>query len=93
MEIDQLSGQVLMPDNTMPTTAYIDELIKNLPQENQLQFDTSGVDVSAKLSIAVYIVRDSSGKLNVNLPEIARSINTANTYFKHIGISFSILSI
>jgi hypothetical protein len=93
MEIDPLSAQVQLPDRTIPTLEYIDELIKNLPQENNLQFDTSSVDLSAKLSIAVYIVRDNKGQVNINLPELAQSISFANTCFKHIGLSFSVLSI
>jgi hypothetical protein len=93
MKIDQLSAQAQLPDRTIPTSAYIDELIKNLPRENQLPYDTSSADLSAKLSIAVFIVKDNKGSVNVYLSELSQSINIANTYFKHIGISFSILSI
>jgi hypothetical protein len=93
MVTNQLSAQINLHDKTIPTSAYIKELIKNLPQENQLKFDTSSVDLSAKLSIAVYIIRDIKGDLNVNLLELSQSINVANNYFKCIGLNFSINTI
>lgn len=91
-----LWGSILnaqLPDGTTATPEYINELLKNLPQENALNFDTSSVDLSVRLTIAVYIVRDSNGNLNVDPNSISQILKMANNYFKPIGIRFNVSSI
>jgi hypothetical protein len=90
-EIDQLSAQ--LPDATSATTDYGLELVKNLPQENALKFDTSSADLSVKLSIALYIVKDINGNLNVDLNNVTPILNTINNYFKPIGLKFNVSSV
>ncbi len=82
-----------LPDGTSATANFLIELIKNLPQENALKFDTSSPDLSVKLSVSVYIVRDSNGNLNVSASAINQSIDIANNYFKYVGINFSVISV
>jgi hypothetical protein len=82
-----------LPDATFATPGYAFELVKNLPQENSLKFDTSSIDLSVKLSIAIYIVRDNNGNLNVDTTLISSIISNLNNYFKPIGVSFKVTSV
>ena len=82
-----------LPDGTQATNSFINILLSNLSKENALKFDTSSVDFSVNLSIVTYVVKDSSGNLNIDLPSVSQSIAVANSYFKYAGIKFSLKEI
>ena len=89
--IGHLSAQ--LPDATSATASFASKLVINLPQENSLKFDTASVDLSVKLSIAVYVVRDINGNLNFDSASILPILGNINNYFKPIGISFIVNSV
>jgi hypothetical protein len=83
-------AQQSLPDGVTATTAYINEIIKNYTNENAISFDMNAISTSIKIPVRVHIIRNINGSAGVNTADIYNSINTANTYFKNIGIRFFI---
>ena len=77
-------------DGTIATDTFIKTIIKNISNENAMDFDLSSVNLSTKLSISVHVVCDTSGNIYVTKPQVVSVVQTANNYFKNIGIQFSV---
>jgi hypothetical protein len=77
-------------DGTIATDTFIKTIIKNISDENVMNFDLSSVNLSTKLSISVHVVCDTSGNIYVTKPQVVSVVQTANNYFKNIGIQFSV---
>jgi hypothetical protein len=77
-----------LPDGTKTTREWIDEIVKNLDEEESLLYNAASVYNSAQLSIAVYIVRDDNGMANCNESDIVAGIGLLNSYFHTINLSF-----
>jgi hypothetical protein len=86
-------AQQSLPDGTFATAAFINEIKSNLPKENALKFDTSSVDLSVNLSLAIYIIRDNTGNLNINPSDILPALDVVNGYFKSIGMKFNVKTV
>jgi hypothetical protein len=84
----QLSAQ--LSDGTKMTQEWIDEIVKNMDEEEALAYNVASVYNSASLSIAAYVISDVKGMANCNNYDIVAGVASLNNYFEKINVAFSL---
>jgi hypothetical protein len=77
-----------LPNATIVTMEYINEMEANLTDERLMPFDPENPDLNEKLSIEVFIVRNKHGDVNFNMADLNTSIDILNGFFEKIGVEF-----
>jgi hypothetical protein len=86
-------AQQTPPDGVIATQSYINVIKQNYTNENAYPFDINKADISVNIPIRVHIIKNIKGVAGVTNADIFNSVNTANTFFKTIGIQFFIDSV
>lgn len=77
-----------LPNGTVTTQEYINEIESNQIDERLMPFDPENPDLNEILTIEVFIVRDKHGNLNFNSSDLNTSVATLNSFFANIGLEF-----
>ena len=87
----QLRAQ--LPDGSLGTLNYIQEIKKNYSDENAINFDINNPDISALITIRAHIIADVNGNTRITKSDVINSLIVVNGYFKNIGLQFFVDSI
>jgi hypothetical protein len=77
-----------LPDGVTGTSSYISEIKKNYADENAIPFDLNGSNINVNIAIRVHVIRNIKGMAGASIADINNSVNSANNYFKTIGLHF-----
>jgi hypothetical protein len=85
--------QSALPDGVSADQNYINTIVSNFIEEDMIPFDLNNISLSVSIPIQVHIIKNIQGFDMVNTSQIYQSVNTANEYFKPIGIHFYVDSV
>jgi hypothetical protein len=80
-------------DGTITPDKWVEEIKKNLNEEEKLLYNSASAYNTANLSIVAYIVNDFTGKANCNEIDINEGIDRLNQYFKTINVDFNLRAV
>lgn len=75
-------------NGSAPGSEYIDLLIQNRIEEEQVQVDTLNPQLNVSLDIQVFVVNSEDGEAHFFPAELSLGILSANKFFENIGIQF-----
>jgi hypothetical protein len=82
-----------LPDGVLATQSFINIIKANYINENAFLFDLNNIKLFAKIPVRVYIIKNIEGVAGIRITDINNGISSANTFFKNIGIQFTVDSI
>lgn len=82
-----------LPNGTVLTMDYLNELEANLVDERLMPFDPENPDLNERLGIEVFIIRDKHGDSNINISDLDESIDILNGFFGKMGVEFNLNNI
>lgn len=88
-----LSGSSLfaqLPNGTLITQEYFDMVLANINDEVLEIVDTISPELNVNLKLEVFVLTDAQGGINFENDWLVSSLNIANSFFRKIGLSFSI---
>jgi len=88
-----LFAQQPLPDGVTATQSYMNLIKQNYTNENAYPFEINNVDILVNIPIRIHIIKNSKGLAGVASASVDNSVNTANNFFKNIGIHFFIDSV
>ena len=86
--LNMVSAQ--LPDGVTATQSFLNEIIRNYKDENSFSFDLNNITTHVNIPVQVHIVMNIKGSAGVNQNNIYNSVESANSYFKEVGIHFFI---